>query len=209
MKRLVTSLLLLLGVLAALDQVSSEQSGGHHKGHNRHAHRRQHALDAHGRHRNQDIPPTLQEQLLRFSQSPAAPSPPQSTSLSLSETYPASYDPSQAAGGGGGSGGKCVSCVDRELFKNFTREEIREKILRKLGMVSAPNVTAEGIPEHLIKQLVKRYRHEFEIQNDEAAAGGVVGGGNGGVDEDDDYHFQTKQINILSKTREFCLPFRF
>ena len=42
-----------------------------------------------------------------------------------------------------------MSCVDRELFKNFTREEIREKILRKLGMVNPPNVTTDSVPVSL------------------------------------------------------------
>ena len=51
----------------------------------------------------------------------------------------------------------CLSCADRELFKNYTREEVKEKILRKLGMVAPPNVTTEAVPEHLLNRLLNRY----------------------------------------------------
>ena len=50
----------------------------------------------------------------------------------------------------------CLSCADRELFKNFTREEVKEKILRKLGMIAPPNVTTEAVPEHLLNRLLNR-----------------------------------------------------
>ncbi len=88
----------------------------------------------------------------------------------------------------------CSSCVDRELFKNFTREDVREKILRKLGMSEAPNVSAaDAVPTHLVRQLLSRYRHHL-MQNDQADDDWDQGG--------DEYHFQTRQINIIAKPRE-------
>ena len=51
----------------------------------------------------------------------------------------------------------CLSCADRELFKNFTRQEVKEKILRKLGMIAPPNVTTEAVPEHLLNRLLNRW----------------------------------------------------
>ena len=59
----------------------------------------------------------------------------------------------------------CLSCAaDRELFKNFTREEVKGKILRKLGMIAPPNVTAQAIPEHILNRLLNRFQREFEVQ---------------------------------------------
>lgn len=89
----------------------------------------------------------------------------------------------------GGGRKNCSSCVDRELFKNFTKEEIREKILRKLGMVSPPNISTEAVPDHLVRQLLSRYHRELEIQGDQNTERMDV--------DEDDFHFQTKQINIL------------
>ena len=57
----------------------------------------------------------------------------------------------------------CPSCAaDRELLKNFTREEIRDRILRKLGFAHAPNVSAaDAVPVRLVRQLLSRYRHQL------------------------------------------------
>ena len=56
--------------------------------------------------------------------------------------------------------GGCGSCADRELFKAFTKEDIKEKILKKLGMDGPgrgpPNVTAEVVPNKLVRQLMER-----------------------------------------------------
>ena len=62
----------------------------------------------------------------------------------------------------------CLSCADRELFKNYTREEVKEKILRKLGMVAPPNVTTEAVPEHLLNRLLNRY--EMPLQHVQGSA---------------------------------------
>ena len=49
----------------------------------------------------------------------------------------------------------CVSCAGRDLFLNFTKEELRVEILRKLGMRAPPEVVAKKIiPNHLAKHLV-------------------------------------------------------
>ncbi|XP_059084491.1 growth/differentiation factor 8-like [Tigriopus californicus] len=101
-------------------------------------------------------------------------------------------------GEGGGGGKNCSSCVDRELFKNFTKEEIREKILRKLGMVNPPNISTEAVPDHLVRQLLSRYHRELDIQGDQNTERMNQ--------EEDDFHFQTKQINILGIKDSPVLP---
>ena len=99
---------------------------------------------------------------------------------------------------------KCSSCVDRELFKNFTRIEIRDKILRKLGMYQPPNVTVDNIPKYLVNKLMSKYGNELGVQGDQG-----FGGGGGGLEDDDSdgpgdgYHIQTKQINVLAKSCKY------
>lgn len=101
----------------------------------------------------------------------------------------------------------CTSCVDRELYLNFTKEEIRKEILRKLDLKEPPNVSVDAVPKHLIKQLLDRYRHDLEdsvnIMNDDPSAH-FNGGGHGHFAsyEEDDYHFQTRQINMLAQNRK-------
>jgi len=97
----------------------------------------------------------------------------------------------------GGRNRTCSSCVDRELFKNFTREEIKERILRKLGMSSPPNVTASQVPAQLVRQLLSRYRRQLDALNDEEMQNDDAGGGG-----EDDFHFQTRQINVIAQDRE-------
>ena len=49
----------------------------------------------------------------------------------------------------------CVSCAGRDLFLNFTKEELRVEILRKLGMRAPPEVAAKKImPKHVVRHLV-------------------------------------------------------
>ena len=90
----------------------------------------------------------------------------------------------------------CSSCVNnRELYINYTKEAIKQDILKKLGMKNPPNVQKANVPKHLIRQMVEKYApHSYEhqgIQNDAPARINEI--------EDDEDHFQTKVMNILGQ----------
>ena len=58
----------------------------------------------------------------------------------------------------------CVSCAGRDLFLNFTKEELRVEILRKLGMRAPPEVAAKKImPKHVVRHLVNIFIFYFFI----------------------------------------------
>jgi hypothetical protein len=100
--------------------------------------------------------------------------------------------------------------VDRELYLNFTREEIRKEILRKLDLKAPPNVSAASVPQHLIRQLMDKYRHELgsvNVMNDDPIkVASMSPNGQFVMEEDDDFHFQTRQINVLAQNAETILP---
>ncbi len=97
----------------------------------------------------------------------------------------------------------CPSCAaDRELLKNFTRAEIRDRILRKLGMAHAPNVSTEAVPMRLVRQLLSRYRHHLADRDRERGMQGDQPHQHESDDGDDDFHFQTRQINIIAQDGE-------
>ena len=53
-------------------------------------------------------------------------------------------------------GPKCLACKDRDLYKEITKQSIKEDILRKLGF-SAPPVIPEGnILNSLQQELVRK-----------------------------------------------------
>lgn len=96
--------------------------------------------------------------------------------------------------------------MDRELYLNFTREEIRKEILRKLDLKAPPNVSAASVPQHLIRQLMDKYRHELgsvNVMNDDPIkVASMSPNGQFVMEEDDDFHFQTRQINVLAQNGE-------
>lgn len=84
-------------------------------------------------------------------------------------------------------------------------------------MVTAPNITTESVPTHLVRQLLSRYRHELDVgvQGDDGFSDGgrrrrtgphteaeAAAAAAAALMEDDDYHFQTREINIIAKERE-------
>jgi hypothetical protein len=113
-----------------------------------------------------------------------------------------------------GNSNGCVSCAGRDLFLNFTKEELRVEILRKLGMRAPPEVAAKKIiPKNVVRHLMHKHSHELggsnEVMNDEPILNSVSGDFDhvSGFEMDepvdeDDYHFQTKQINILAQSRK-------
>ena len=108
-----------------------------------------------------------------------------------------------------GNSNGCASCAGRELFLNFTKEELRVEFLRKLGMRAPPDVAARKlVPKNVVKHLMHKHSHELnsnEVMNDEPISGDfdhVSGFDMEEAIEEDDYHFQTKQINILVQHRE-------
>ena len=92
----------------------------------------------------------------------------------------------------------CTACMNRELYLNFTKEELRKEILRKLNLKAPPNVNVDMVPKHMIAQMRNKYRHDLEdsnvnIMSDDPNAGNYV------EEEVDDFHFQTRLINVLAQ----------
>ena len=89
----------------------------------------------------------------------------------------------------------CSSCVDRQLYLNFTKEEIRKDILRKLDMNAPPKVSAKDIPEHLVRELIRKYGGDLQMMGDDPFAG---------RDEvrDDDEFFKPKGISLKPRDRK-------
>ena len=109
-----------------------------------------------------------------------------------------------------GNSNGCTACAGRDLFLNFTKEELRVEILRKLGMRAPPDVAAKKlIPKNVVRHLMHKHSQELtssnEAMNDEPLSGDADVTSGFEMDEavdEDDYHFQTKQINILAQSRE-------
>ena len=55
-----------------------------------------------------------------------------------------------------------------------------------------------------------RFQRDFEVQGDDPEAGTEAGAEDGSPGalpgDDDDYHFQTRQINVIAKEREWKEP---
>lgn len=108
----------------------------------------------------------------------------------------------------------CPSCLDREFFVNFTKQELKTEILRKLGMRSAPEVSAADlVPKHIVKQLLNQHQDQLrdpnDVMSDEPRSDYHIRSNSLDGDElldDDDYHFQTKQITILAQNSENIIP---
>ena len=71
-----------------------------------------------------------------------------------------------------GNSNGCTACAGRDLFLNFTKEELRVEILRKLGMRAPPDVAAKKlIPKNVVKHLMHKHSQELtnsnELMNDE------------------------------------------
>ncbi|XP_023339410.1 uncharacterized protein LOC111709745 isoform X2 [Eurytemora carolleeae] len=97
-----------------------------------------------------------------------------------------------------GEGSMCQSpiCANRQEFKQFTKQNIKTEILRKLGLNSAPNVTLSQIPgSHHIKNMIRKMETESEegMLSDQ------------GANFDDD-HFQAKEITILPSKCKYLSP---
>ena len=92
-------------------------------------------------------------------------------------------------------GSMCASCVDRQLYLNYTKEEIRRDILRKLDMRIAPDVSAKDVlPQKLLRDLMRSHRAKYGVMADEAVARS---------DDDTDDHFKTEEIHILAQNRKY------
>jgi hypothetical protein len=94
----------------------------------------------------------------------------------------------------------CASCMDRELYRNLTLQVIKEDILKKLKMEHGPpQVSRKDFDEHMMGQIVDRYRKTKHIDQY-----GVVQsdqGSNGGFEEDNEFS-TTNQVTVLAQKRK-------
>ena len=122
----------------------------------------------------------------------------------------ANKPPSLGPGSSTGRPAVCASCMDRELYRNLTLQEIKKDILKKLKMDKhgPPQVSRKDFDEHMMGQIVDRYRKTHQhidqfgtIQRDEASHGGL---------EDDNEFATCNQVTVLAQKREYIkslLPF--
>ena len=87
----------------------------------------------------------------------------------------------------------CPLCTERSIFKEMTKEAIKEDILRKLGLSSPPTVNV-NISDFSQMPYVQNKMKELNFQND------VIPGLGNQSDEDDD-SFQPRTITILATMR--------
>ena len=95
----------------------------------------------------------------------------------------------------------CSSCMDRELYRNLTLQVIKEDILKKLKMEHGPpQVTRKDFDEHMMGQIVDRYRKTHQhidqygvVQSDQ--------GSNGGFEDDNEFS-TTNQVTVLAQKRK-------
>ena len=53
----------------------------------------------------------------------------------------------------------CSLCSDREVFKEITKKTIKDEILRKLGLSSAPNVSGNHLSKmHFVRKQIEEAR---------------------------------------------------
>ena len=89
--------------------------------------------------------------------------------------------------------GKCSNCpLNRASRENATREIIRNDILKKMGMDSAPQLRIKDhVPRKLLKELMSKHSLTNQMQGDQGY----------GDDQDDD-HVSTEEVFIMAKKRK-------
>ena len=103
------------------------------------------------------------------------------------------FQQQQSSGAAAAAAGKCSNCpLNRASRENATREIIRNDILKKLGMDSAPQLRIKDhVPRKLLKELMSKHSLSNQMQGDQGY----------GDDQDDD-HVSTEEVFIMAKKRK-------
>ncbi|KAK9875928.1 hypothetical protein WA026_011032 [Henosepilachna vigintioctopunctata] len=95
----------------------------------------------------------------------------------------------------------CGSCKLLEDVKARSLELIKERILRKIGMKKAPNITGRVLPQIPLHELEILGQGLTDMQSDEPdfKPGVTI------FEEDDDDHAKTEKMFVFSQKRKYLL----
>ena len=91
----------------------------------------------------------------------------------------------------------CSSCIRREELRKRNLEVIKDQILIKLGMISAPNMTGRHPPRiPPLDHLLDRYGMQGDAPQKGFQTGPVLD------EEDDDFHARTEKVIAFAQARK-------